>query len=348
MATDGDEVLEVARWAKGIEGVHGRVAGRFHRSEPRRRALDYLRGLLSPVERKNGWQLAEQAGDATPDGVQRLLSTYRWDADLVRDDLRSYVVEHLGQEDGVLVVDETGFLKKGTKSAGVQRQYSGTAGRIENSQVGVSLTYATAQGRVLLDRELYLPQVWAEDGERRREAGVPEAATFRTKPQLALGMLERAVESGVPFSWVTGDAVYGSDRNLRLWLERAEIPHVLAIKSNEKLWALTDQGPRQVRADPTGVWGGRIRLESVQRGRRRQGSPGLRLDQGGDTPPERIWEGVLAAGPPQHCQARGTGLLRVLRAGMDYSGRPGAGGGNAVGHRGVLRGGQGTGGAGPV
>ncbi len=249
MATDGDEVLEVARWAKGIEGVHGRVAGRFHRSEPRRRALDYLRGLLSPVERKNGWQLAEQAGDATPDGVQRLLSTYRWDADLVRDDLRSYVVEHLGQEDGVLVVDETGFLKKGTKSAGVQRQYSGTAGRIENSQVGVFLTYATAQGRVLLDRELYLPQVWAEDGERRREAGVPEAATFRTKPQLALGMLERAVESGVPFSWVTGDAVYGSDRNLRLWLERAEIPHVLAIKSNEKLWALTDQGLRQVRAD---------------------------------------------------------------------------------------------------
>ena len=126
--------------------------------------MDYLRGLLIPVERKNGWQLAEQAGDATPDGVQRLLSTYRWDADLVRDDLRSYVVEHLGQEDGVLVVDETGFLKKGTKSAGVQRQYSGTAGRIENSQVGVFLTYATAQGRVLLDRELYLPQVWAEDG----------------------------------------------------------------------------------------------------------------------------------------------------------------------------------------
>ena len=219
VAADRDEVLEVARWAKGIEGVHGCIAGRFHRSEPRRRALEYLKGLISSVERKNGWQLAEQSGDATPDGVQRLLSSYVWDADLVRDDLRTYVVEHLGQEDGVLVVDETGFLKKGTKSVGVQRQYSGTAGRIENCQIGVFLTYATAQGRVLLDRELYLPQVWAEDGERRREAGVPEEVAFRTKPQLAQRMLERAVEAGVPFRWVTGDEVYGNYRNLRLWLE---------------------------------------------------------------------------------------------------------------------------------
>ena len=249
MGSDRDEVLEVALWAKGIEEVHGRVAGRFHRSEPRRRALEYLKGLISPVERKNGWQLAERAGDATPDGVQRMLSTYQWDADLVRDDLRAYVVEHLGETDGVLVVDETGFLKKGTKSVGVQRQYSGTAGRIDNCQVGVFLTYATAQGRVLLDRELYLPQVWAEDWERRSEAGVPEEVCFQTKPRLAQGMLERAAKSGVPFSWVTGDEVYGSDRNLRLWLEGVGIPHVLAIKRNEKLWALTEKGPRQVRAD---------------------------------------------------------------------------------------------------
>jgi SRSO17 transposase len=168
------------------------------------------------VERKNGWQLAERAGDVSPDGVQRLLSTYRWDADLVRDDLRAYVVEHLGETDGVLVVDETGFLKKGAKSVGVQRQYSGTAGRIENCQIGVFLTYATAQGRVLLDRELYLPQVWADAGQRRGEAGVPEEVRFRTKPQLAREMLERAVEAEVPFRWVTGDEVYGSDRNLRL------------------------------------------------------------------------------------------------------------------------------------
>ena len=199
-----EDVAEVARWAKGIEGVHECIAGRFRRPEPRRRALDYLRGLLSPVERKNGWQLAEQAGDATPYGVQHLLSTYVWDADLVRDDLRDYVVEHLGDVHGVLVVDETGFLKKGNKSVGVQRQYSGTAGRIENCQIGVFLTYASAEGRTLLDRELYLPRVWADDLERRREAGVPEKVAFRTKPQLARRMLERALESGVPFGWVTG------------------------------------------------------------------------------------------------------------------------------------------------
>ena len=201
------------------------------------------------MERKNGWQLAEQAGDATPYGVQRLLSTYCWDADLVRDDLAGYVVEHLGDTDGVLVVDETGFLKKGNKSAGVQRQYSGTAGRIENCQIGVFLAYVSAKGRTLLDRELYLPQVWTEDRERRREAGVPEDVGFQTKPQLAQRMLERALESGVPFGWVAGDEVYGNDRNLRLWLEREGIAHVLAIKSNEKLWACTDKGPLQVRAD---------------------------------------------------------------------------------------------------
>ena len=249
MVVGRDEVAEVARWAEGIERVHECIAGRFRRPEPRRRALDYLRGLLSPVERKNGWQLAEQAGEATPDGVQRLLYNYRWDADLVRDDLRDYVVEHLGDADGVLVVDETGFLKKGGKSVGVQRQYSGTAGRIENCQVGVFLAYAGAKGRTLLDRDLHLPQVWAQDRERREEAGVPEDAVFRTKPQLAQLMLERAADSGVPFSWFTGDEVYGSDRKLRRWLEREEIPHVMAIKSNEKLWAWTEKGPLQVRAD---------------------------------------------------------------------------------------------------
>ena len=163
MARHGDEVAEVARWAEGIEQVHECISARFRRPEPRRRVLDYLRGLLSPVERKNGWQLAEQAGDATPDGVQRLLSTYQWDADLVQGDLAGYVVEHLDDAEAVLVVDETGFLKKGDKSAGVQRQYSGTAGRIENSQIGVFLAYASDKGRTLLDRELYLPQVWTED-----------------------------------------------------------------------------------------------------------------------------------------------------------------------------------------
>ena len=249
MARHGDEVAEVARWAEGIDQVHECIAARFRRPEPRRRVLDYLRGLLSPVVRKNGWQLAEQAGDATPDGVQRLLSTYVWDAGLVRNDLAGYVMEHLADAEAILVMDETGFLKKGDKSAGVQRQYSGTAGRIENCQIGVFLAYASAHGRTLLDRELYLPQVWAEDWERRREAGVPGDVSFRTKLQLAQLMLERALESGVPFGWVAGDEVYGGDRNLRLMLEREGLSHVLAIKRNEKLWTLTEKGPRQVRAD---------------------------------------------------------------------------------------------------
>src|SRR5215204_7132807 len=198
---------EVAAWGRGLSAMHARIAHRFGRAEPRRRALAYLRGLTSPVERKNGWQLGEQAGEGTPDGMQRLLATADWDADAVRDDLRAYVVEHLGDEEAVLVVDETGFLKKGTKSAGVQRQYSGTAGRLENCQIGVFLAYASARGRTFLDRELYLPKEWATDRERRQEAAVPDTVAFRTKPQLARAMLERALDAGVPAAWVTGDEI---------------------------------------------------------------------------------------------------------------------------------------------
>ena len=172
--------LGVMRWrrspggARASSGYTSASPARLRLPEPASDALVYLKGLLSPVERKNSWQLSEQAGDATPYGVQRLLSGYVWDADLVRDDLKQYVVEHLGDGDAVLVVDETGFPKKGDKSVGVQRQHSGTVGRIENCQVGVFLAYASTKGRTLLDRELYLPQVWADDRERRREAGVPE------------------------------------------------------------------------------------------------------------------------------------------------------------------------------
>ena len=239
---------EVALWEAGLEALHARLAPHFTRREPRRWALAYLKGLLGPVERKKGWQLAEYAGDKTPDGVQRLLATYDWDADLVRDDLRCYVIEHLGHPRGVLVIDETGFLKKGTKSVGVKRQYSGTAGRIENCQIGVFLAYASPRGKAFLDRELYLPKEWAEDRERGEEAGVPEEVVFQTKPQLAQRMLQRAVEVGVPASWVTGDEVYGGDRRLGVWLEQEEMAHVLAVKSNEPLWANTDQGPTQVAA----------------------------------------------------------------------------------------------------
>jgi SRSO17 transposase len=236
----------VESWAEELEAVHARVAPRFARAEPRRRALAYLRGLLSPVERKNGWQLAEQAGETTPDGMQHLLARADWDADQVRDDLRAYVVEHLGDARAVLVADETGFLKKGTKSVGVQRQYSGTAGRIENCQIGVFLAYTSPQGWTFLDRELYLPKEWATDTPRREEAAVPDTVEFRTKPQLARAMLERALDAGVPAAWVTGDEIYGGDRRLRLWLEERQVPHVLAVKSTEPLWTRTSW--RQVAA----------------------------------------------------------------------------------------------------
>ena len=235
MTGSGVRLDEVEGWADELERLHGRVARRFFRAEPRRRALAYLRGLLSSVERKNGWQLAEQLGELTPDGVQRLLATARWSADQVRDDLRDYVVEHLGDAEAVLVVDETGFVKKGTKSAGVQRQYSGTAGRVENCQIGVFVAYASAKGRTLLDRELYLPESWTRDRDRRDEAGVPKATEFATKPMLAEAMLRRAFAADVPAKWVTGDAVYGSDRAFRGWLLTEQRAFVLAVRSNERL-----------------------------------------------------------------------------------------------------------------
>tara|TARA_Y100000034_G_scaffold52912_1_gene65008 strand:+ start:69 stop:1253 length:1185 start_codon:yes stop_codon:yes gene_type:complete len=242
------ELEEVESWACGLDAMHSMIADRFERREPRQRALAYLKGLLSPLERKNGWQLAEFAGDSTPDGVQRLLATYEWDENLVRDDLRDYVVERLGDPCGVLVIDETGFIKKGTKSAGVKRQYSGTAGRIENCQIGVFLAYASPHGRAFLDRELYLPKEWAEDEDRRTEAGVPSDRAFQTKPQLAKVMLQRALEAGAPASWVTADEVYGNDRRLRIWLEEQGISHVLSVKSTEPLWVWTEKGPAQVGA----------------------------------------------------------------------------------------------------
>jgi SRSO17 transposase len=233
------EIEEVRAWAAGLEAVHARIAPRFARAEPRRRVLAYLRGLLGAVTRKNGWQLAEHAGEATPDGMQRLLSTADWDPDLVRDDLGGYVVEHLGDPAAVLVVDETGFLKKGTTSVGVQRQYSGTAGKVDNCQLGVFLAYASAKGRAFIDRELYLPRVWIQDPARCRAARVPEQVGFRTKPQLARVMLERALDTGVPAAWVTADEVYGGDPALRRFLEDRGLSYVLAVKGSEPLGTAT-------------------------------------------------------------------------------------------------------------
>jgi SRSO17 transposase len=223
------DVSEAEGWARGLDELAGRLAPRFGRAEPRRRVLAYLRGLLAPVERKNGWQLAEAAGEATPDGMQDFLSRVRWDPDAVRDDLRAYVVEHLGDPEAVLVLDETGFVKKGTKSAGVQRQYSGTAGRVENCQIGVFLGYAGRHGRALIDRALYLPDGWARDASRRAEAGVPTEVAFVTKPKLGRAMLERALDAGVPCAWVTGDTVYGADHALRRAIEARRRGYVLAV-----------------------------------------------------------------------------------------------------------------------
>src|SRR5215212_6585811 len=220
---------EAAGWALELDRLLARLGSRFGRVEVRRRAGAYLRGLIAPVERKNGWQLAEAAGDPTPDGMQDFLARMRWDADAVRDDLRSYVVDHLGDPGAVLVLDETGFVKKGTRSVGVQRQYSGTAGRVENCQVGVFLGYASRHGHTLIDRALYLPEIWANDPARRGAAGVPVDTAFATKPQLGRQMLISAFAAGVPCQWVTGDSVYGAEYALRRCIEKSGRGYVMAV-----------------------------------------------------------------------------------------------------------------------
>jgi SRSO17 transposase len=248
---------EIADWRDGLDALHGRIARRFRRSEARERAKRYLAGLLDRVERKNGWQLAEHLGEAGPQGVQRLLNAADWDVDAVRDDLRTYVTQHLGDPAGVLIVDETGFLKKGRKSVGVQRQYSGTAGRIENCQIGVFLAYASSQGRAFLDRELYLPQAWAQDPARRQEAGIPADVAFLTKPALAKQMLERAFAAEIPATWVSGDEVYGDDGAFRRWLVEAHHPYVLAVSSHHPVWlaGTQERADRLIVALPPEAWG---------------------------------------------------------------------------------------------
>lgn len=230
------QLLAITDWNEQLQSIHKRLLPLFERSEPRKRLLTYLQGLLSKAERKNGWHLAEQAGDRRPDGVQRFLNAAHWDENALRNELRTYVLENLESPHAVGILDETGFLKKGTESVGVKRQYSGTAGRIENCQIGVFLVYASEKGHTFLDRALYLPEEWASDLPRRLRAGIPEEIEFATKPKLARHMLERALNAGVQLAWVTGDEVYGKDRKLRLWLESQSQPFVLAIPCNEPLW----------------------------------------------------------------------------------------------------------------
>jgi SRSO17 transposase len=239
------EVSVVPGGAAYLNDLERRLAPYFARAEPRQRVMAYVRGLLSPAERKNGWQLAEVSGDTTPYALQHLLRRALWDPDAVREELGTYVVQHLGDPHAVLVIDETGFLKKGDHSAGVARQYSGTAGRIENCQIGVFLAYASGLGHTLLDRELYLPKEWTDERTRCQQAGIPDARGFATKPQLARQMLARAFTTGVPAKWVTGDSVYGDDRRLRMWLESRPQAYVLAVSGKEDVWLEGQQ--RQVK-----------------------------------------------------------------------------------------------------
>jgi SRSO17 transposase len=225
-----------AAWSERFNEVFAQVAGEFENAGSRKRARAYLLGLLSHAERKNGWTLAEFAGDVSPDGMQRLLNFCAWDAGAVRDAVRRYVVKNLGDAAAVLVVDETGFLKKGRMSAGVARQYTGTAGRVENCQVGVFLAYAAGDGsRALIDRELYLPEKWTADRGRCRAAGIGDEVAFATKPQLARDMIERAVAAGVPFAWVAADEVYGQNPGLREWLEKRQVSYVMAVPCSEMI-----------------------------------------------------------------------------------------------------------------
>jgi SRSO17 transposase len=233
LAPEAELVAALSAGAAQVPAVAQRLAPRFARSEARWHAQAYLRGLLSPVERKNGWQLAEVAGDRTPYAIQHLLGRADWDAELARDDLRAYVLEHLADPAAVLVVDETGVVKKGTHSAGVAKQYCGTVGKLENCQVGVYLAYARPRGVAFLDRALYLPKEWTDDPARCQTAGIPDAVQFATKPQLAQAQLERALQAGVPAAWVTADSVYGDDRHLRMWLEAHEQAYVMAVSGKE-------------------------------------------------------------------------------------------------------------------
>ncbi len=237
-----NELDPIANGAQELAALHARIGPYFRRAEVRERVGRFLEGLLARVERKNGWQLAEELGESGPQGMQRLLNAADWDEEAVRDELRAYVMEHLEDEHAVLVVDETGFVKKGQKSVGVARQYSGTAGRRENSQMGVFLSYASAKGHAFIDRALYLPEEWTADRLRCREAGVPQSVNFATKGELAQQMLRRAFAAGVRADWVVADTVYGYDE-MRSWLESLHQKYVLAVPETHTVWCQGEPQP---------------------------------------------------------------------------------------------------------
>jgi SRSO17 transposase len=260
-----------AAWSESFNEMFAQVAGVFSNARVRRHGRAYLLGLLSQTERKNSWWLAEFAGEASPDGMQRLLNFSPWDEDACRDAVCRYAVRQFGDPGAVLAVDETGFLKKGRMSAGVARQYTGTAGRVENCQVGVFLAYCAPDGaRALTDRELYVPRKWAQDRERCRAAGIGDDVPFSTKPQLARAMIGRALDAGVPFRWVTGDEAYGGNPELRKWLEAEEIPYVLAVACNAMI-------PTAAGAKRADVLAGLVPARAWQRLSCADGSKGPRL-----------------------------------------------------------------------
>ena len=246
---------ELEQWQDEFDAFHARFADLFERSESREQARKYLRGLLTEAQRKNSWQMAEAVGERIPDRMQRLLYRVPWDADAARDRLQQFVIETFGDPEGIGVVDETGFLKKGTHSVGVARQYTGTAGKRENSQVATVLSYATKDAHVFLDRELYLPEGWARDRVRRAEAHVPQEVGFATKPQQAIAMLEHAWEQEVPMRWVTGDEVYGDSPRLRETIQAHGRFYVLAVSANTRVWTARPEVEK-----PTEQTGGRPRL----------------------------------------------------------------------------------------
>jgi SRSO17 transposase len=239
-------ISDVCQWAQALTRLHARIAPYFARPEPRGRALAYLQGILSETSRKNGWQLAEQARERTPYGMQRLLSQAIWDAGLVRDELRAYALEQLGTQDAIVAIDETSFPKAGTHSAGVGKQYCGTTGHVQNCQVGVFLSYITDRGHTLIDRELYLLWEWTQDQERRQAAGIPPSVRFQTKPELARCMLQRIWDAHTPITWVVADSVYGENLDLRTWLEAHSYAYVLEVHCTTAVGIVDPDGRRKL------------------------------------------------------------------------------------------------------
>jgi SRSO17 transposase len=264
---------DVDRWESELEGVLARIRPLFYRTESKNRAEQYFRGLLSPIERKNGWTIAEHVGELEPKAMQRLLNLSPWDADALLDVNREYAMEHLADPGGILAADPTGFAKKGIKSVGVQRQYSGTLGRIDNCQIATFLAYVTPErDRVLLDRRLYLPEKsWVADPSRCAEAGVPPGQVFKTRPQQVREMIEDAVAAGVPFAWFTADEEFGQNPGLCDYLETSRIPYVMAVPKTTRF---TDATGKTVQVDAVA---GKLRRNSWQRRSCGIGSKGFRV-----------------------------------------------------------------------